>query len=107
MTIAVQLSEEVTKATDVDTPLQFADEQIDVVAPDGATALEVLKATGREVKTDDSGEQVIAIGGLENGDAGESSCWIYEVNGAEQHESAAAFTLEDGDALAWKFVRTA
>ncbi len=106
MTISVSLREDVTKSTDVDTPLQFAEEHMSVVAPTGATALEVLESMGREVQTSGEGDavEVTAIGGLENGAAGEGSHWIYEVNGETGAESPAVCTLSDGDRVQWLFV---
>lgn len=106
MTVSVSMREDVTKATDVDSPLQFAEEQISVVAPTGATALEVLQATGREIQTSGEGDntEVTAIGGLANGDAGDASHWMCEVNGETQTASPAVLTLSDGDAMAWIFV---
>lgn len=107
MTIHVTMQEDVTQPTDVDSPLQFAEETIDVVAPDGATALEVLQGMDREVDMTGSGDstEVIAIGGLENGAAGEGSHWTYAVNGEAQQASPAVRTLSDGDALVWTFVK--
>lgn len=104
MAISVTLKQDVTSAEAVDTPLQFSEEQIDVKAPAGATALEVLQATGREVQTEGSGsaEQVTAIGGLVNGDA--NGKWTFQVNGEEQSGSPADVVLNDGDTLTWVFV---
>ncbi len=107
MTIHVTMQEDVTQSTDVDSPLQFAEETIDIVAPDGATALEVLQGTDREVGMSGSGDstEVTSIGGLENGAAGEGSHWTYSVNGEVQQASPAVRTLSDGDALVWTFVK--
>lgn len=104
MAISVTLKQDVTSAETNDTPLQFSEEQIDVNAPAGATALEVLQATGREIQTEGSGDavQVTAIGGLVNGDA--DGKWTYQVNGEEQSASPAIVTLNDGDTLTWVFV---
>lgn len=106
ITVTVNMSEAVTSPEAADSPLQFAEEQINVVCPDGSTAIEVLQATGREVKTDGEGvaEQVVAIGGLANGDAGESSAWTYQVNGTEQSEAPGSCVLHDGDTLSFVFV---
>ena len=107
ITVTVAMKEAVTKATDVDTPLQFAEETIDVQAPAGTSALEFLKGTGREVDVQGEGAnaQVIAIGGLENGDAGEGSHWAYLLNDAEQTGSPAECIPQDGDTLTWTFVK--
>lgn len=107
MTIHVQMKEAATSPEAPDSPDQFAEENINVVAPQGATALEVLKATGREVGTEavDGGEQVISIGALINGDAGETSRWIYQVNGEDQTVPPSACGLKDGDTLTFTFVK--
>lgn len=107
ITVHVSLLEDVAKPEDVDTPLQFSEEQIDVQAPEGSTALEVLKATGREFETNgtDNDTEVIAIGGLENGDAGAGSRWVYAVNGNTMDASPAVYALSDGDQLTWSFVK--
>lgn len=104
--VTVSMSEDVTSPEAVDSPLQFAEEQIDVVAPAGSTAIEVLKGTGREIKTEGTGadEQVTAIGGLANGDAGDASKWIYKVNDIEQNDAPGACVLNDGDTLSFVFI---
>ncbi len=106
MKIKVEMSEAVTSPEAADSPLQFSEEQIDVVAPDGSTAIEVLKATGREIKTEGDGanENVVAIGGLANGDAGETSAWVYRVNDVDQSEAPGTCVLQDGDTLSFVFV---
>lgn len=106
MTIVVSMKEKVTQPTDVDSPLQFAEEQINVVAPLGANALEVLKATQREIETEGTGndEMVVAIGGLSNGSAGNDSHWEYEVDGQPQTENPTECILQDGQTLTWVFV---
>lgn len=107
MTVHLTMQEDVTSPEAPDSPLQFADEEIDVQAPFNATVLEVLQASGREVKTEGTGQdlQVIAIGGLENGDAGEGSHWEFTVNGDEIGSSPARYGMAEGDTLAWTFVK--
>lgn len=104
--VSVSLSEDVVSPEAADTPLQFADEQIDVMAPQGATAVEVLQATGREIQTQGIGaaEEVVGIGGLVNGAAGEQSRWTYQVNGQDQQGAPGACVLQDGDSLAFIFL---
>lgn len=106
ISVNVFLTEYVTQNDEQDTPLQFSDQQINVMIPEGSNAIEVLKATGREIKTVGTGdnEQVTSIGGLGNGDAGPNSLWVYEVNGTEQTESPATCIMENGETLTWKFV---
>lgn len=107
MTVTVTMKESVTKATDVDTPLQFAEESIEVKAPEGSNALELLQGTGREVKVEGSGDaaEVTAIGGLENGDAGAGSHWTLQLNGESVAGSPATCMPKNGDTLTWNFVK--
>lgn len=106
MTIHVAMKQDVTTSEAQDSPIQFADETIDIQALAGATALEVLQGTDREVVTSGSGDdtEVTAIGGLENGAAGAGSHWTYTVNGTEEKASPAVLTLSDGDTMEWTFV---
>ena len=87
----VTMKQDVVSSEAPDSPLQFAEETIDVVAPDGATALEVLQGTDREVKT--------------TGADGAGSHWSWTVNDEEQKASPAVVTLSDGDAMVWTFVK--
>lgn len=107
ITVHVTMKQDVTTSEAQDSPLQFADETIDVVAPDGATALEVLEGTDREVKTSGEGDdvEVTAIGGLEAGADGAGSHWSWTVNDEAQKASPAVVTLADGDAMVWTFVK--
>lgn len=106
ITVHVTMKQDVTSPEAQDSPIQFAEESIDVAAPNGATALEVLQGTDREVVTAGSGDstEVTAIGDLANGAAGEGSHWTYTVNGQEEKASPAVFTLSDGDTMVWTFV---
>lgn len=103
----VTMKQDVVSSEAPDSPLQFSDETIDVVAPDGATALEVLQGTDREVKTSGEGDstEVVAIGALENGADGAGSHWSWTVNDEAQKASPAVVTLADGDAMVWTFVK--
>lgn len=106
MTIHVTMKQEATTSEAQDSPIQFADESIDIVVPEGAMALEVLQGTDREVETSGTGDsvEVTAIGGLENGAAGEGSHWSYSVNGQDEKASPAVLTMSDGDTMVWTFV---
>lgn len=106
MSIEVTLDEDVTKATDVDSPLQFAEEKTTVAVAEGATALDALQATGREVVTSGSGDsiEVESIGGLEKGSDGADSHWQYAVNGELQTSSPAVYVLSEGDDVVFTFV---
>lgn len=44
---------------------------------------------------------VTGIGGLSTGDAGETSGWMFQVNGELADVGAPDYTLQDGDALVW------
>lgn len=107
ITVHVTMKQDVVSSEAPDSPLQFAEETIDVVAPDGATALEVLQGTDREVKTTGEGDstEVVAIGALERGADGAGSHWSWTVNDEEQKASPAVVTLSDGDAMVWTFVK--
>lgn len=107
MTVHLSLQEDVTSPEAADTPLQFADEEIDIEAPYAATVLDVLEASGREIKTNGSGNdlEVIAIGGLENGDAGEGSHWEYSVNDNPIKSSPSTYALNEGNTVVWTFVK--
>ncbi len=106
ITVSVLLTEDVAGSQLQETQLQFSEETLTVNAPAGADALEALQATQREVVTEqtDQGTEVVSIGGLGNGDAGEGSHWTYEVNGTVQTEAPSACILQDGDQLTFRFV---
>ncbi len=105
--VTVAMKESVTKSTDVDTPLQFAEETIQVKAPEGTNALEFLQATGREVEVQGGGDDttVTAIGGLENGDAGDGSHWVCQLNGTAIEGTPVSCIPQDGDTLTWNYVK--
>ena len=103
ITVTVTLTESVAGSSLQETALQFSEETLTVNAMEGATALEVLNATGREVETEDATE-VISIGGLSNGDAGEGSHWTYEVNGEAQTMPPSEYVMQNGDQLTFIFV---
>lgn len=107
ITVTLNLKSDVTKPETQDTALQFSEESLNVNAPKGSTALSVLMSSGREVQTNGNGDttEVIAIGGLQNGAAGQGSKWIYEVNGTPQTVSPAACKLEANDTLTFRFVK--
>lgn len=106
ITVSLLLTEDVAGSELQETQLQFSEEQLTVNAPVGSTALDVLQGAGREVRTEDTaqGTEVVAIGALGNGDAGEGSHWTYEVNGETQTEAPSACVLQDGDQLTFRFV---
>lgn len=49
----------------------------------------------------DSDGYVTGIGGLSAGDAGETSGWMFQVNGELASVGAPDYILQDGDALVW------
>lgn len=106
MSIELTLTEDVTKATDVDTPLQFSDEKVNVYVDQGGTALDALQSTGREVITEGDGDsvEVTSIGGLANGAAGDGSHWEFSVNGQTMRESPAVYVLSEGDQVTFTFI---
>lgn len=106
ISVNIVLTEDVTKATTDDSPLQFSEEQTSVNVNEGASAYDVLQATGREVATSGTGDdlEVTAIGGLANGDAGEGSHWECALNGEAVTASPAVVTVSSGDTVTFTFV---
>lgn len=106
ITVNLLLTENVAGSDLQETQLQFSEEQLTVNAPAGASALEVLQGTDREIRTEETaqGTEVVAIGALGNGDAGDGSHWTYEVNGEVQTEAPSACIMQDGDQLTFRFV---
>lgn len=106
ISVNVTMQESITKATDVDTPFQFSDENITVSVAQDATALDALEATGREIKTSGSGDsvEVTAIGDLAAGAYDGKGHWQFSVNGEVVTASPAVYTLSDGDAVVFDFV---
>ena len=103
ISVTVTMTETVAGASLEETALQFTEETVTVNTMEGSTALEALQATGREVETEDATE-VISIGGLGNGDAGEGSHWTYEVNGEAQTMPPSEYVMQDGAQLTFVFV---
>lgn len=107
MTVDVDLMQSVTSPEAPDSVNQFAEENMSVSVSDGATALDALKATGREIDTQGEGDnlEVSSIGGLVKGDAGASSHWEFSVNGQVITASPAVYTLSNGDKVTFNFVK--
>lgn len=76
-----------------------------VSVDEGASALDALQAATPDVVVEDGqyGAFVTNINGLANGSAGAQSGWTYTVNGEYVPDSAADYTLADGDTVAWEF----
>lgn len=106
ISVDVNLTQSVTSPEAPDTPNQFAEESMTVDVADDATALDALKATGREIHTEGEGDdlEVVTIGGLSRGDAGASSYWQFSVNGEVMTVSPAVYTLSNGDKITFDFV---
>lgn len=107
ISVDVNLTQSVTSPEAPDTPNQFAEENMTVDVADGATALDALNATGREIQTEGEGNnlEVVAIGGMVKGDAGESSHWEFSVNGQVVTASPAVYTVSNGDKISFDFVK--
>lgn len=103
ITVTVTMTETVAGSSLQNTALQFSEETVTVNTMEGSTALEALQGTGRDVETEDASE-VISIGGLGNGDAGEGSHWTYEVNGETQTMPPSEYVLQNGDQVKFIFV---
>ena len=73
----------------------------------GATAYDVLCATGLSVSTKSSqyGLYVSAIGGLAEFEYGGKSGWMYSVNGSAPNVSCGKYVLKDGDTVSWYYVK--
>lgn len=67
----------------------------------GATAYDALVATGAEI--DGTPSYVTSINGLGEGAAGQSSGWMYEVNGEMPTVAANEMVLNDGDVVRWYY----
>lgn len=80
----------------------------EVDVPEGATAYDALVATGADVNASDSeyGMYVAGINGLASGDFGETSGWLYSVNGEEAQVACSEYTLAAGDVVTWTYVTT-
>ena len=107
ISVDVNLTQSVTSPEAPDTANQFAEENMTVDVADGAMALDALNATGREIQTEGEGDnlEVVAIGGLVKGDAGESSHWEFSVNGQVITASPAVYTVSNGDKIVFDFVK--
>lgn len=103
ISVTVTMTETVAGSSLEETALQFSEETVTVNTMEGSTALETLEATGRDIETQDASE-VISIGGLGNGDAGEGSHWTYEVNGEAQTMPPSEYVMQNGDQLTFVFV---
>lgn len=78
----------------------------EVEVPEGATAYDALVATGADVNASDSeyGMYVAGINGLASGDFGDTSGWLYSVNGEEAQVACSEYELEAGDVVTWTYV---
>ena len=73
---------------------------------EGATAYDALVATGLSINASDSqyGKYVEGIGGLAAYDFGDTSGWMFSVNGEDAQVSCDQLTLKDGDAVTFTYV---
>ena len=81
----------------------------DIVISEGATALEVLKATGLDVSMAPGDfTYVNGINGLSEQVSEEfpMSGWMFYVNGEMAMEGCDTFVMNDGDTLLWKYSLT-
>lgn len=67
--------------------------------PEKATAYDALMDTGATIEGDPS--YVTSIDGLSEGAVGQSSGWMYEVNGETAMVAANEYELNDGDNVRW------
>lgn len=78
---------------------------------DGTTAYDVLcfycRRNGIPLAVSGAGKSiyVCSVGGIGEFDAGDTSGWIYTVNGKRPAVSAGEYVLSDGDTVTWTFVR--
>lgn len=106
ISVGITLEQSVVAPEVQDTADQFSGEETTVNVAEGATALDALQATDREVTTSGSGDsvEIESIGGLGKGDAGASSHWEFSVNGQVMTESPAVYVVSNGDKLTFNFV---
>lgn len=86
----------------------FAPALVDIY--DGDTAFDVLLRAANEKRIAVAYNRpygdvyVSAIGGISEFDYGDTSGWMYSVNGVSPSVSASAYTLKSGDVLVWYYV---
>ena len=109
MAVNLELKDSLDNEYAADSPNQFTEENLTVHVQEGATALDALQASGRDVQTVGSGDslEIESIGGLARGDAGDGSHWEMSVNGEVQRMSPSVVTLKSGDTLTFNFVEQA
>lgn len=102
ITLSIQYPQEADMAN-VSTPF---------TVEEGANALDALILYGKtkEISVSFSGDKsssgyVQSIHGVTEGDYGNTSGWIYEINGETPQQSASSVILKEGDALSWIFVK--
>lgn len=107
MAINLELKDSLDNEYAPDSPNQFAEESLTVNVENGATALDVLEQSGRDVQTIGSGDslEIQSIGGLQRGDAGDGSHWEMLINGEVQRMSPNVVIMKAGDTLTFNFVQ--
>ena len=80
---------------------QLQDEKVDVA--EGDTVYDILMKTDLAVSGKDTGDGIAieAIEGVANGDKGEYSGWIYNVNGEMPMDYCDKLEVKDGDEIVW------
>ena len=82
---------------------QLQDEKVDIA--EGDTVYDILMKTDLAVSGKDTGDGIAieAIEGVANGDKGEYSGWIYNVNGEMPMDYCDKLEVNDGDEIVWSF----
>ena len=80
------------------------DEAIEIES--GDTVYEVLKKTGVDMGASNGADGVFidGINGQFAGDEGESSGWVYSVNGERADKAADKYEVQVGDSIVWEYV---
>lgn len=83
--------------------VDFEAQELAVSVPEGATVYDALVESGLDVVAADSdyGMFVSGIAGLEGGD---TSGWIYTVNGEEVMDACDDLVLSAGDVVEWSYI---
>lgn len=100
-----QNSEQASENTCTITIQDFCtDKQFEIES--GDTVYDVLKKTEVDMGASPSGDGVFidGINGKYAGDEGETSGWIYTVNGEKPDESSDKYEVKPGDVIVWEYV---
>ena len=98
-------SEQVSESACTITIQDFCtDKQFEIES--GDTVYDVLKKTEVDMGATNSGDGIFVdgINGKYAGDEGETSGWVYTVNGERPEESCDKYEVKAGDVIVWEYV---